>query len=256
MFARRAERDHFPLRSRNELRDAVGGGVLAGREVEVDVVGDRDTSQQPALRLLLAKPARLDERGGSRRQEDLPCIGLPFAPHCLGCTRTRDEQLGMASRHREQPEAARVHPLRNAQLHACAGRRDDRLGDERSHRERAPARARRVRGAGVENQQRVAAELEDVAAFTPDDRDHAVEAVVQDFGELFGTFLPDACQPLRQFREAREVGREQRPFDLEETGRKRRRTAVDEQLRHVVPQLPFREGDARTCHERLPTTST
>ena len=60
-------------------------------------------------------------------------------------------------------------------------------------------------GPGEQEQERVAAELQEAAALAVRDREQLGEAAPDGVGELLGADLPALGQPLRELREARDV---------------------------------------------------
>ena len=88
---------------------------------------------------------------------------------------------------------------------------DDRPAgaERRPHRDGRADRARRVVGSVEEEAQRVAAELEEVAAGRERDVEERGEGVVEDRGELFGPDPAPAGEALRELGEPRHVGEAQ-----------------------------------------------
>ena len=110
---------------------------------------------------------------------------------------------------------ARVDAGGHAQLdgpHRALGAAD-RL-DRPLHVRGRPGRPRRVPVAVEEEEQRVAAELEHVAAVPLGDLDQAVEADRDPLDELLGAGLALRRQPLGQCREAGDVHGDERAFEL------------------------------------------
>ncbi|MCU0263627.1 MAG: hypothetical protein MUF09_08125 [Candidatus Nanopelagicales bacterium] len=95
------------------------------------------------------------------------------------------------------------------------------LPQRRAHLDRRVAGLLRVVRAREEEQQRVAAELEQLTAARPGDPQHRAEHPVQRLDDLLGTDPPAPRQLLGQRREARHVGEHERPV-------------------HDPPQLPGR----------------
>ena len=86
--------------------------------------------------------------------------------------------------------------------------------DEGAHVEAGRSGPGGVLGPFEEHEQSVAAELEHVAAVAVDDLDHPAEALVQQLGELLGTFTAEGGEALGQRREPGDVGRDERSLDL------------------------------------------
>ena len=103
-----------------------------------------------------------------------------------------------------------MHALRHAQRDGAAFGDDRPAGAQRGpHRDGRADRAGRVVGAVEEQAQRVAAELQEVAAGGERDVEERGEGVVEDRGELLGPDPAAAGQALRELREPRDVGEAQ-----------------------------------------------
>ena len=121
---------------------------------------------------------------------------------------------------RERHRADRAHRL--------AG-----LLDQPLHRGRGAARAQLVVVAGEEEEQRVAAELEDVAAVAVGDRDQPLEDAADEQDQLLGAHSALRLEPLGERREARDVERDERARHDREARVGVLAPPVDDELRQV-----------------------
>ena len=87
------------------------------------------------------------------------------------------------------------------------------VGEARLHAERGAGGALGVIGAGEEEEQRVAAELQQAAAGLVRDLEQRLEAGADRVGHLFGADLAVAGEPLGHLGEAGDVDEEQRAVD-------------------------------------------
>ena len=168
-----------------------------------------------ARALLVAERVSAEQRGGLGAEQDL--AGLRRGLHLDGPRRCRpgDEQLAMRLADEEELEAAGVEAGVHLQLDG-AGRRprpSDRA-QRPAHLERRARRARCVVVALVEQQQRVAAELEQAAALRVGDGEQRREGRVHDLGDLLRAGSAEAGEPLGHRREARDVDERERSVDL------------------------------------------
>src|SRR4051794_17020722 len=88
-------------------------------------------------------------------------------------------------------------------------------------------------GSGEQHEQCVAAELEDIARPRIADRDHAVETVVEEVGQLLCALAAEAGEPFRQLRETGDVGRDEGAFDQLEGCGVAVSTPTEQRPRHV-----------------------
>ena len=147
-------------------------------------------------------------------QEDLPAFGGALAVDRGGHARADDEQLSVAGVDEVEVEGAAVDALGDPEfdpLHEVGG---PSPLDERAHVEAGGCGPGGVFGALEQHEQRVAAELEHVAAVAVDDLDHPAEALVQQLGEFLGAFTAERGEAFGERREAGDVGGDERPFDL------------------------------------------
>ena len=116
----------------------------------------------------------------------------------------------------EELEAAGVEAGVHLQRHRP--RRCSRPADRAqspAHFERSPSGARSVVVAVVQQQQRIASELEQSAAFGVRDIEQRREGRIHDVGHLLGTGAANVRQPLRHRREAGDVDERDCPVRLE-----------------------------------------
>ncbi len=146
------------------------------------------------------------QRGRLRADQNL--IGIRGVLHRdqSAPRRTDRKELQMRAAHREKVEAPRMHALRHPQRCADAGKLDCAdLAQHVAHQQRRAACARCVTIAFEPQQQRVAAELEQAAAAVVGDREHQLENVSDQLGDLLGAFAALARQRFGQFGESRNI---------------------------------------------------
>ena len=146
-----------------------------------------------------------------------------------------DEQLAVLVADEEEVEAAAVHARMHAQLHG-AGRRagPPDLAEDAPHAEARPGGARRMLGPVVEQEQGVAAELQEPAALGVRDVEQRRERRVHDVVHFLRAGLAEVRQLLRHRRE---------PGDVDE--RDRRVELVREPVGLVAEPLERQPGDER-----------
>ena len=112
----------------------------------------------------------------------------------------------------EQPG---VDTGRHAELHPRARDLEAARSPELlAHRDRGAAGPCFVTGPGEQQQERVAAELQEAPALGVRDREQLGEAAPDAVGEVLGTDLSALGQPLREIREARDVDERDGSLDL------------------------------------------
>ena len=136
----------------------------------------------------------------------------------------------------EEMEAPAVDPRMHAQLHGPRrGARPSDRAENAPHAEARACGANRVAGAVVQEEQGVAAELEQAAAVGVRDVEEGRERRVHDVRDLFGARLAEVRELLRHRREA---------GDVDECDR-RRRARTRQSVRLVAQPLERQAGDER-----------
>ena len=178
--------------------DGDEAGEVLAREVRRRVDRARaliQPAQEPRALTLLAQPLGRDGGGGLGADNDLTRAReiLELEDPCRG--RPGDDQLAVGAGGEEEVAEARVDAGGHAEADRPdrALRRADRL-DRPLHVRRRAAGALHVPVAGEEQQQRVAAELQDVAAVALGDRDQLREDGGDARDELLGA---TACRATR-----------------------------------------------------------
>ena len=126
-----------------------------------------------------------------------------------------DEQLALPAPGEHEQEHAAVHPHRDAQHDAAArGHHRTALFQRGAHSVGRPTRPFSMKVAIEEQEQRVAAELDEIAAFGSSDAQECVEGVVEDDRELLGTRSAELGELLGQPGETGDVGEDHCPGRL------------------------------------------
>ena len=144
---------------------------------------------------------------------DLPGVGSRLPVERDADVRTRDQQLTVGSEWEVEGEGSGVHSDGDPESHGTVVAPAYGLGNDPSHAVARPARMDGVVLSPEEDQEGVATEFDDVAAFGQADVDHVVEAGVQEIGELLGAAPAHCGQLLGQPGEAGDVRRNERPVD-------------------------------------------
>jgi hypothetical protein len=235
-------------------RGAHGGGH-ADRQVEpVDRreqlalhLGRRLEPQEHAAALRVAELARLEGDRGRAREQDVAGLGRVLEldrPPGLG---PADDQLAVGRAREEEVEVAAVQADVHAQRHLPDGR--VRPADRAQHPAHPVRRARAaplVPRAREEEQEGVAAELQEAAAVRVRDVEQMPEGRVHDLVHLLRASLALSRQTLGHRGEAGDVDEGHRPLDLAREGLRRGAQPLDRQPRDVGRQL--RAGDGRNGH--------
>jgi hypothetical protein len=197
-------------------RQARGDGVgvkhraCAARQ---DLAPDRAIGEQHAGALARAERLGRQPRGRFGREQDLARGRLGLHRAKARPARPGGQQLGVRRADREERERAAVHALRHLQHDLGAGQRDAAHARELvAHRERRAARALEVALAGVPQQQRVAAELEQAPAGVVGDRQDRAERAADEVGDLLGALAALRRQLLGQLGEPRNVDEDRGPL--------------------------------------------
>ena len=119
----------------------------------------------------------------------------------------QDEQFALLAPGEHEQVRATVDPHRDAQDDTPAGRDHRPAGLQRgAHAVCGAAGPLGVIVALEEQEQRVAAELDEIATLAASDTQEGVESGVQDESELLGARPSELGEPFRQLGEARDVG--------------------------------------------------
>ena len=211
------------------------GRRLLGREVALA----RRGPQQPARPGRGAEaPARQQLGDGGADHDVAGARGALHAQHRRH-GRAGDDRLAVRAAGEEQVQRAGVDADRHAQRRAGAGRGERAGGAQRAaHADRGAARALGVAVALEEQEQRVAAELQQAAAVRVGDLEQRGERAADRVADLLGALGADAGQPLGEPREARHVGEHQRARQRPHRGRRVVRELPDHRAREVGRQGP------------------
>ena len=204
-----------------------------GRHVarDVDIAGNRRDRWKLRRCDPAASATRSRRRAPDRDTGPEACAGRGGAHHDLAGRRgplgfdgrrrgrTGDDQLPVGLARREHVERARVQPHRDAE-HDEPRRRLEPADRSQPvpHADRGMRGRQRVVVAGEQEQQRVAAELQETAARRVRDLEQLLEARVDRVGDFFRADLAVPSQPLRHLREARDVGEDHRAVDTRHAG--------------------------------------
>jgi hypothetical protein len=145
-----------------------------------------------------------------RAEQDLARVGHAFEGEYLGDPRAEHDQVVVALAGQEVFEGVRVHADRHPQPRPRAGELDvaDHPHDA-LHHVRRMARAPLVARSGVADQQRVATELDHVAAVVGGREQHGEDAH-QRGDQVLGALAAAAGELVGQLGEARDVDEDQR----------------------------------------------
>jgi hypothetical protein len=194
--------------------------------------------QKSALAFLVPEGRRVELGGRLPADEDLAGFGGGLHLHRSACGRPGDEQFPMGVADEEELEAAGVEAGMHPQLDGS--RRRARTPDRPQrppHLERRPRRTLGVPVALVEEQERVAAELEQAAAERVGPVEERRERRVHHVRHFLGARAPAARELLRHRREARDVDEGESPVDLEPAPLRARPQPLDRQPRNERDEL-------------------
>ena len=144
----------------------------------------------------------------------------------------------MGPAHDEQVERSGVDPHRHAEREPSAGEVDlADLAQRPAHRDRRATPPLRVTLTVEEQQQCVAAELDQSPSVRVGDRQDRLEDRSDDLGDLLGALLAPACEPFGELREPRDIDEDDGPLDLSNQGIRRIGEVLKEDARHVRLQI-------------------
>ena len=247
---------HERDRGRSMLALGSGGGDVPThadgderRKVEPRRVGERLQRaggirlrpQETPFASLRSDDSWIQQRRGRGADEDLSGLRLGFHLDGLGRRGAGDEQFTVRATDEEEVERAAV----NADVHAQRdlARRSVQLSDlaqRAPHVERRAGRASRVAVPREEQEERVAAELQETTASGVRDVEEARERRVHDVGDLLGTGLALRREPLRHRREARDVDKRHRSLEASMQGLGLAQRPFDHDPRHIGGQVGAR----------------
>jgi hypothetical protein len=204
MLGRSTHQNLLTLGIRDVAR-RIGVGAMCRRVV--DVAGQRRSGhEQPAAVFeRFTDHVVGNQRGCRRAQQDLAGIGHRLAVDGLCGAATRDDEIRVTRVHRVDGEPPGVHALRDGQLHATGRHTNQRPSDDGAHLCRRTACPGGVSLTAEQHQQRVTAELDDVPELLVDGIDHRTEVVVEDVGQLLGSFTTQRGKAFRKRGEAGDV---------------------------------------------------
>ena len=164
---------------------------------------------------LAGEPLRPDGRSRCRADEHLAGAGAVLEQDRGGRGRPCDDELPVAPVDEEEVTGARVDPGLHPELDLADGaHRLARVLDEPLHLRRRAAGPLGVRVAREEHEERVAPELEDVAAAAVRDADQALEDAADREDQLLGACTTPRLEPLGEGGEAGQVDRDERAVEL------------------------------------------
>ena len=186
----------------------------------------RAAEEAPML-LLLAERVVSEERCRLLAEQDLARLRRSFHLHRPGRCGPGDQKLAVGVADEEELEASGVESGVHLQLNRAGGRlRASDRAQRPTHLER------RTRGSGgvvvalVEQQQGVAAELEQASALRVGDREERGEGRVHHLCDFFRARSAEAREPLGHGREPGDVDERERAFDLAPRSTRDRRVAT------------------------------
>ena len=211
-------RHHLPVFGCAPSRSHVGAqharqtsGDRGGRQVRAGFVLDRFHAggfpdQQRARPFGQTEAPSGQQRRHIPAHADLTRDRLVLHQHRMRPGRAGHDQLAVRIPHQEEVERTAVRTHRHAQLDLGARQVDLADGPQRgAHPHGGRARPNRMSLAREEQQQRVAAELEQAATVRVGHGEQLGEAGLDRLGDLFGALFALAGQLLGQFREAGDV---------------------------------------------------
>jgi hypothetical protein len=238
-----ADRDQPVLRL-SPLREHVVADLRRQepRQVELLDVDDRRrrgrevrcARDQHAGRLLGAEVAVVEVARGASADEDLAGIRGALHRDDPGARGTRDHELAMDVAGEKKVERAAVDADGHPERHRFSARADPPdLRDPPLHLDGGAARPRGMVVAAEEQQDGVAAPLDEPRSLDVGGGEQVGEAAVERVAHLLRADLPAAREALRQLREAGDVDKRDRALDRLPPGRRLIPDPVDEQPRHV-----------------------
>ena len=192
-------------RGRQAVRDRVRIDVVRG-DLGRDVVARRLSLQKETRPLRFPEAASRDGGGDLRAHEDLARLRDVLHPDRPRPPGPGHDQLAVGPADVEEVIRARVHADRHPQLDVRAGHFDPAdLTQRPPHPHRRAAGVRHVIVFLEQQQQRVAAELDEAAVVGVGDRQQVGEAGLDRVRDLLGALLPHLRELLGQLREAGDV---------------------------------------------------
>jgi hypothetical protein len=174
-----------------------------------------DVAQQSSAFARGSEPRRLERFGRPIGDEDLAGVRRRLEANRCRRRRPGHDELAVRALDDEEVAAARVDPRRHPQRDRADGaHRPARLVDQPVHVGRRLAGSPLVAVAREENEQRVPAELEDVAAVAVGDADQARVDAREEQNELLRPGAALGLEPFREPREAGDVQRDERSLEL------------------------------------------
>jgi hypothetical protein len=200
-------------------------------------------AQKASFALRLAEHLGVEQRRGFGAQEDL--AGLGGRLHLDGARRRRacDDQLAVRRADEEEVEPAAVDADVHAQLdRSRRGFEPPDLAEAAAHAECGARSARCVVGARIEEEERIASELEQATPVAVRDLEELGEGRVHHLRDLLGAGLALRGQLLGHRREAGDVHEGHRPFQEARTGGWIVERPLDDHPRDVRGQLGARHS--------------
>ena len=209
---------------------------------------------QPCAVAGFAEPCGVDERGRLGADQDLSGDGEILELEDAGRRRPADDQLAMRPLGEEEVAGAGMDSGRHPQLDRADGALcRPHLLDRPLHVGSGAAGALGVALAGEQQQERVAAELEDVAPVPLGDADQVVEDRGDPLDELLGACLAVDGEALRERGEPRDVDRDERAVD---DACSRAWWALFAETPDQARQIRLQGGAGRRCVPILPNLDT
>ena len=168
---------------------------------------------------LLTDHVLAEKRRGLLAEQDLACLGCGFHVHRSSRCRPGDEKFAMRLPDEEELKASGVEAGVHFQLNRAGGRL--RSSDRSQRRPHLECRTRRSRGVIVtlvEQQQGVAAELEQATALCIGHGEQGGEGRVHHLRDFLGAGSTEAGKPLGHCGESRDVDERERALDLAPLG--------------------------------------
>ena len=187
------------------------GGIEERRHGRLEVGRLR---QQPGTVTPLSQDTRIEVGGGRVADEHLTGCRHALGLDAGGRVHARDDELAVHAADEEQLEAARVHADGHLESHGAGGGREAAHAGERLlHADRGGRGALLVVDPAKEQQDGVAAELEEIGVLGVRRRDELGKRRVENEGDLLGTLPAAPGQLLGELREARDVGEHERALE-------------------------------------------
>ena len=198
------QRPHFEQlcaeggRHRDFKRDSLDVGERFDRAPD-----GRCGAKESAAVVFLAELLVSQECRGFGAQQDLARLRGCLHLHRPARRRPGDQELTVRAPHQEELEASGVQSRVHLQLDCAGGRlRAADRAQGAAHLERSACRASGVIVAGVEQEQRVAAELQQTATLRVRHGEQRGEGRIHDLGDLFGSCSTEAGEALRHRRKS------------------------------------------------------